>query len=94
MKLVDLDAMFDAHTEFYPDPARKMKTFTAHDAHNAALRAYAECRNGPGDTEWFVTAALGIATVMTELGLANEEAFYLKESANVGNRKRTRKNQG
>ena len=85
MKLVDLDAMFDAHTEFYPDPARKMKTFTAHDVHNAALRAYAECRNGPGDTEWFVAVALGISTVMTQLGLNNDEAFYEEVFTDVGN---------
>ena len=93
MNIDQLDAMFDSRFDPPLDSTRKLKTFTAEEIHKAAFRAYAKNRaeRGP-DVDYLVTVALGIATVMTELGLANEEAFYVKEPTNVGNRKRTRKN--
>lgn len=88
MKLTvrELDELFESHTAFSPDPTRKLKTFTAYDVHRAAVRAYAECRQIPGDAEWFAAVALGISSVMTQLELLNDEAFYAEsEKPNVGN---------
>ena len=93
MNIDHLDAMFDSSLDPPFDSTRKLKMFTAEEIHKAAYRAYAKNRaeRGP-DVDYLVVVSLGIATVMTELGLANEEAFYVKETDNVGNRKRTRKN--